>query len=146
MSRLKIVRVSFHVGSGASNFETYCHAITAARAVFEAAPQLQMPQMHVLNIGGGFKENLLCEILKNGHEAIQVEEFTKDMVALPLMVIAKHGRFFVEIAFTLVTNVIGKRVRGERREYWIYDGIYGSFNLSTYDRSSMAFKQLLLSD
>ncbi|GMQ02225.1 hypothetical protein CsSME_00048553 [Camellia sinensis var. sinensis] len=106
MSGLKMVGVSFHVGSGESDFEIYRHAIAAAGAVFEAASQLQMPPMH----GRG------------------------------------RGRFFVETAFTLVTNVIGKRVRGERREYWIDDGIYGSFNLSTYDRSSMAFKPLLLSD
>ncbi|KAI7992914.1 hypothetical protein LOK49_LG12G00026 [Camellia lanceoleosa] len=112
MSGLKIVGVSFHVGSGASDFEIYRHAIAVARAVFEPASQLQMPPMNVLNTGDGFKENSLCEISKTVHEAIHVEKFTKDMVMSPLMVIAEPGRFFVEIAFTLVTNVIGKRVRG----------------------------------
>ncbi|KAL7200156.1 hypothetical protein ACSBR2_022289 [Camellia fascicularis] len=70
MSGLKIVGVSFHVGSGASDFEIYRHTIAAARAVFEVASQLQMPPMYVLNIGGGFKENSLCEISKTVHEAI----------------------------------------------------------------------------
>lgn len=39
---------------------------------------------------------------------------------------AEPGRFFAESAFTLATNIIGKRVRGEVREYWINDGIHGS--------------------
>lgn len=59
--------------------------------------------------------------------------------------IAEPGRFFAETAFTMVTNVIGKRVRGEEIEYWIDDGIYGSFNLAIYDRSSMLFKPIRVS-
>ncbi|GMN55567.1 hypothetical protein TIFTF001_024691 [Ficus carica] len=39
---------------------------------------------------------------------------------------AEPGRFFAELAFTLVVNVIGKWVWGEAREYWINDGIHGS--------------------
>lgn len=41
---------------------------------------------------------------------------------------AEPGRFFAETAFTLAASVIGKRVRGEFREYWINDGFYGSLN------------------
>ncbi|THG17835.1 ornithine decarboxylase-like [Camellia sinensis] len=144
LSGLKVEGVSFHVGSKASNSAIYRDAIAAARDVFEAASQLGMPSMQVLNIGGGFKDNsLFSEIGKTVNEAI------KDMAAAataPLSVMAEPGRFFAETVFTLVTNVFGKRVRGDRREYWIENGIYGAFNPTAYDRSFMAFKPLLLSD
>ncbi|KAL7263526.1 hypothetical protein ACSBR1_001644 [Camellia fascicularis] len=103
-----------------------------------------MPPKQVLNIGGGFKDNsLFSEIGKTVNEAI------KDMEAAataPLSVMAEPGRFFAETVFTLVTNVFGKRVRGDRREYWIENGICGAFNPTVYDCSFMAFKPLLLSD
>lgn len=41
---------------------------------------------------------------------------------------AEPGRFFAETAFALAASVIGKRVRGEFREYRINDGFYGSLN------------------
>lgn len=40
----------------------------------------------------------------------------------------ESGRYFAEKWFTLAMNIIGKRVRGDLREYWITDGIYGSMN------------------
>ncbi|VAI19896.1 unnamed protein product [Triticum turgidum subsp. durum] len=46
---------------------------------------------------------------------------------------AKPGRYFAEKAFTLAARVIGKRTRGEVREYWIDDGLYGSLNCVLMD-------------
>uniref|UniRef100_A0A0E0NZ15 Uncharacterized protein n=1 Tax=Oryza rufipogon TaxID=4529 RepID=A0A0E0NZ15_ORYRU len=45
-------------------------------------------------------------------------------------VIGEPGRYFAETAFTLATptRVIGKGTRGELREYWIDDGLYGPLN------------------
>uniref|UniRef100_A0A453R0F3 Orn/DAP/Arg decarboxylase 2 N-terminal domain-containing protein n=1 Tax=Aegilops tauschii subsp. strangulata TaxID=200361 RepID=A0A453R0F3_AEGTS len=41
---------------------------------------------------------------------------------------AKPGQYFAEKAFTLAARVIGRRARGEAREYWIDDGIYGALS------------------
>uniref|UniRef100_I1PIV6 Ornithine decarboxylase n=1 Tax=Oryza glaberrima TaxID=4538 RepID=I1PIV6_ORYGL len=45
----------------------------------------------------------------------------------------KPGRYFAETAFTLAARVIGKRRRGDVREYWIDDGVYGSLNCILLD-------------
>ena len=42
--------------------------------------------------------------------------------------IGEPGRYFAETAFVLAARVIGKRMRGEQREYCIGDGLYGSLN------------------
>ncbi|KAL7227607.1 hypothetical protein ACSBR1_022470 [Camellia fascicularis] len=48
------LRRIFHIGSGAIESGAYKAAIAVAKAVFDAASQLGLPEMHVLNIGGGF--------------------------------------------------------------------------------------------
>ncbi|WCJ38878.1 Ornithine decarboxylase [Euphorbia peplus] len=136
---MKVVGVSFHVGSKASEADIYRRAIAVARLAFDVAAQLEMPTMHILNIGGGFKANpLFDEIAKTVNQSLT--EFFPNNPSLK--VIAEPGRFFVETAFTMATNVIGKRVRGDQIQYWIDDGIYGSFNTSAFDSSSMVFKPL----
>ncbi|KAK8506641.1 hypothetical protein V6N13_103354 [Hibiscus sabdariffa] len=52
--RLTVAGVSFHIGSGAMQFIAYRQAIAAAKIAFKTAARLGMPEMHVLNIGGGF--------------------------------------------------------------------------------------------
>ncbi|KAI3888431.1 hypothetical protein MKW92_009553 [Papaver armeniacum] len=97
--------VAFHVGSGATHARAYRAAIAEAKTVFNTAANL------------GIKDALRTY-------------FPDDQ---DLMLISEPGRFFAETAFTLVTNIIGKRVRGELREYYISDGIYGSMNILLYD-------------
>lgn len=53
-AQLSVVGVSFHVGTAVKNFKAYAAAIEAAKTAFETAARLGMPQMRVLNIGGGF--------------------------------------------------------------------------------------------
>ncbi|KAM1686395.1 hypothetical protein FF1_034226 [Malus domestica] len=141
---LRVVGVSFHVGSKASESQVYRGAIAAARAAFDVADELKLPKMHVLDIGGGFKANpLFDEIAETLNDAIK-EHFGDHQSESDLVVMAEPGRFFAETPFTLVANVMGKRVRGEKREYWITDGIYGSFNLPAFDKSCLTVSPLLL--
>ena len=140
---LRVIGVSFHVGSKVNDPQVYRGAIASARGVFDAAAQLKLPPMHVLDIGGGFQESpTFHEIAAVIKEAIN-DYFPSSETSEDLKIMAEPGRFFAETAFTLVSNIIGKRVRGEKREYWIDDGIYGSFNLPAYDKSSMMVKPLL---
>ncbi|XVF35895.1 hypothetical protein REPUB_Repub19eG0011000 [Reevesia pubescens] len=131
-ARLSVTGVSFHIGSGAMQFRAYREAIAAAKTVFETATRLGMPKMRVLNIGGGFTAGPQFGEAASTVKAALQAYFPNEP---GLTVIAEPGRFFAESAFTLATNIIGKRVRGDLREYWINDGIYGSMNCILYDHA-----------
>ncbi|KAL6966297.1 ornithine decarboxylase [Sarracenia purpurea var. burkii] len=81
--------------------------------------------MDVLNIGGGFTASPEFEDFATAIKSAIQEYFGNEP---NLKVIAKPGRFFAQRSFMLATSIIGKRVRGELREYWINDGVYGSMN------------------
>lgn len=134
-ARLSVSGVSFHIGSGATHSQAYGGAIEAAKSAFETAARLGLPQMRVLNIGGGFTAGQQFEEAGSNVRAALQTYFPNSQGYLS--VIAEPGRFFVESAFALATNVIGKRVRGELREYWINDGVYGSMNCILYDHATL---------
>ncbi|CAD6256686.1 unnamed protein product [Miscanthus lutarioriparius] len=121
-----VAGVSFHVGSPVSRVDVYRGATNSARAAFDAAVALGMPPMRVLDIGGGFRAGAAFD-----EAAAVINDALADVFGdlLPCVeVIAEPGRYFAETAFTLAARVIGKRVRGEARECWIDDGLYGSLN------------------
>jgi ornithine decarboxylase len=127
---IPVAGVAFNVGSPASRMDLYRDAIEAARAAFDAAAGLGMPPMRVLDIGGGFTAGATFE------EAASVinDALARHFGDLPYVeVISEPGRYFVKKAVTLAARVIGKRTRGEVREYWIDDGVYGSFNCVVMD-------------
>ncbi|XP_042500799.1 ornithine decarboxylase-like [Macadamia integrifolia] len=131
---IAVAGISFHVGSGASHSRAYHGAISAAKAAFETAVELGMPRMSILNIGGGFTMG------SNFNDAaVIIEEALESYFSNEpgLTIISEPGRFFAESAFTLAVNIIGKRVRGNLREYWINDGIYGSMNCLLYNHSTV---------
>ncbi|XP_021285045.1 ornithine decarboxylase-like [Herrania umbratica] len=131
--------VSFHIGSGATHFRAFEEAIAAAKTVFEKAAQLGIPNMHILNIGGGFTAGpRFTEAAPVVKTALQKYFFNEP----GLKVMAEPGLFFAQSSFTLVASIIGKRVRHERREYWINDGIYGSFNFLLYDHDDVILTPL----
>ncbi|XP_004310179.1 PREDICTED: ornithine decarboxylase-like [Fragaria vesca subsp. vesca] len=132
---LKVAGVSFHIGSKSHNSQAYKIAIEAAKAVFQEADRLYMPPMYVLNIGGGFVSDALCFEAAAAAVNAAVDKCFSEEGRRNLTVIAEPGRFFAETAFTLVTNIIGKRVRGKVRQYWINEGFYGS--MMRIDRTSL---------
>ncbi|XP_015068635.1 ornithine decarboxylase-like [Solanum pennellii] len=139
---LKVVGVSFHVGSIAQDPTIYRQAIANARAVFDIAHYLGIPKMQILDIGGGFRSTPLFEEI-----ASVVNEAVQDFFPDPnLKIIAEPGRFFPETAFTLVTHVIGKRVRGEKIEYWIDEGVYGSFRPTLYNSCFVGIKPISMKE
>ncbi|XP_047314169.1 LOW QUALITY PROTEIN: ornithine decarboxylase-like, partial [Impatiens glandulifera] len=136
-----VVGVSFHIGSGDADCRSYHSAISAARDVFDTATKLGFPRMRVLNIGGGFTAgSQFIEAAEAVNFAIQT--YFKDEPDLEI--IAEPGRYFAEHPFTLAANVIGKRVRGELREYYINDGLYGSFNCIQYDHAVITVKAFMV--
>jgi len=133
-AQLNVVGVSFHIGSGATRSRAYEGAIASAKSVFEAAVRLGMPRMKILNIGGGFTAGSQFDEAATTIKSALQAYFPNEP---GLTVISEPGRFFAESAFTLATNIIGKRVRGDLREYWINDGIYGSMNCILYDHATI---------
>ncbi|RVX15969.1 Ornithine decarboxylase [Vitis vinifera] len=138
-ARLTVSGVSFHIGSGATLAQAYRGAIAEARAVFDTASRLGLPRMHVLNIGGGFTSGPHFDDATSAIKSSLQAYFPNEH---GLTIIAEPGRYFAESAFTLVTNIIGKRVRSELREYWINDGIYGSLNCILNDHATVTAKPL----
>ncbi|CAM0909359.1 unnamed protein product [Alopecurus aequalis] len=129
---LRVAGVSFHVGYGGTRTDVYQVAIEAARAAFDAAAALGMPPMRVLDIGGGFSAG--TALFEEAAAVIRGALARHFGDLLPRVeVVGEPGRYFAETPFTLAARVIGKRARGETREYWIDDGIYGSLNVVVTD-------------
>ncbi|KAL6966306.1 ornithine decarboxylase [Sarracenia purpurea var. burkii] len=135
-AKVAVRGVSFHVGGATREPSSYRKAIALAKTVFDAATRLGLPRMDVLNIGGGFTTSSMS-IFEDCATAIKsaVQEYFGNEP--DLKVIAEPGRFFAQSPFTLATSIIGKRMRGELREYWINDGVYGSMNCVLHQLSSV---------
>ncbi|XP_053290589.1 ornithine decarboxylase 1 isoform X2 [Pleuronectes platessa] len=144
---LNVIGVSFHVGSGCTDAKTYTEAIADARCVFHMGDELGF-NMDLLDIGGGF---LGCddggpkfeEITDVIHPALD-KYFPADS---GVKIIAEPGRFYVASAFTLVVNIIAKKVimdstsdekdegakekpKDKTMMYYVNDGLFGSFLVS----------------
>mmetsp|Transcript_7867 Transcript_7867/g.15330 ORF Transcript_7867/g.15330 Transcript_7867/m.15330 type:complete len:478 (-) Transcript_7867:682-2115(-) len=143
---LSVVGVSFHVGSACKNLATFTTAIESARSIFDAGADLGF-SMDLLDVGGGFTghfdENgdVMFGEIANTINAVLESHFPLEM---GVRVIAEPGRYFAETSSTLMTPVYGQRDRiipdgSIRKDYWITDGLYGSFNCIVYDDQNPAY-------
>lgn len=137
---IKVVGISFHCGSGA-RLETYTQALKDAKVAFDAGTQIGHP-MQILDIGGGFPG--VDERHVNMAQIAASMRPLLDRDWKGVCKIAEPGRFFSASIQTLATQVIGKRVRPSeklggdiRREYYLNEGLYQSFNCMIYDHSSL---------
>lgn len=144
---LNVVGVSFHVGSACQNLAAFSDAIANARKIFDQATALGF-DMELLDIGGGFTGrfdahgNVMFGDIANTINSALAAHFPQEM---GVRVIAEPGRFFAETAATLMTPVYGQRDRvspdGEvKKDYWITDGLYGSFNCIIYDGQNPEYR------
>ncbi|ESZ90464.1 ornithine decarboxylase [Sclerotinia borealis F-4128] len=126
--KLKIVGVSFHIGSGSSDPNAFVTAVHDARRVFENGKVLGF-NMYMLDVGGGFEdesfEAMACSLR---------EEITREFPG-PMTFIAEPGRFYANGFYTMVCQVIARRVQTNTEDYklpdmlYLNDGIYGCFSL-----------------
>jgi ornithine decarboxylase len=128
---LKVVGISFHVGSGCKNNKQFEYAIRDSRTCFDIAADMGF-DFKILDIGGGFEDETFEECAGIIKENLEKYKFDN--------VIAEPGRFFVSSSHTLVVNVIGKKdVTEEDGEksfvYYLNDGMYGSFNCIHFDHA-----------
>ena len=125
---IKIMGISFHVGSGAFSGKPYEYAIRDASEFRKLAEEEYNQKIEILDIGGGFTSHNLKDIPEIIQKAIN-DYFNDGQVKI----IAEPGRFFAETAGYLATNIIGIRKTENTRDYWITDSLYGSFNCIFYD-------------
>ncbi|KAM6917628.1 ornithine decarboxylase isoform 1-T1 [Lycodopsis pacificus] len=107
---LEVIGVSFHVGSGCTDPETFRQAIADARCVFDLGDELGF-NMDLLDIGGGFPGSDEAELKFEEITAVISPALDKYFPAdSGVKVIAEPGRFYVASAYTLVVNIIAKKV------------------------------------
>lgn len=99
---LRMVGVSFHVGSGAADPNAFVKSIEDARRVFDMAAELGMP-LSTLDIGGGFCDETF-ELFAGA-----VADALDTHFPPSVNVIAEPGRYYVTTAFTIAANVIARR-------------------------------------
>ncbi len=122
---LNIVGVCYHVGSASKDPEIFKDGMDYSRDVFAYAKQKGF-LMSVLDIGGGF----MTENFKDCAKIINKELETFDE---SVKVFAEPGRYFASDVFTFFSPVIGYKYKNNKHEYYIGDGLYGSFNCILYD-------------
>jgi len=138
--KLSVIGVSFHVGSGTSNPESFVEPIRNAAKVFEQARERGI-EMRLLDVGGGFPgDDQGCVTMAQIAHVINplLEQYFPDPT---LRIIAEPGRFFVHAACHLVSRVMARRlVSAQSRDaddpvvlYYLGDGVYGSFNCMLFD-------------
>ncbi|KAL2838545.1 putative ornithine decarboxylase [Aspergillus pseudoustus] len=125
--RLNVVGVSFHVGTGAKSSGSFRKAIQDAGVVFNRAEAIGF-QPSILDIGGGFQDSNF------EYMASAIREFIAAHFPPNVTIIAEPGRYFARSAYTLVSQVIGRRhqmgsVADEGLPDMLYqnDGVYGNF-------------------
>ena len=129
---LNVTGVSFHVGSGASDPQSFYKAVRDARTVFDEAADIGY-NLKTLDVGGGFSGDLF-ESMANVLSKALDENFPSSV-----RIIGEPGRYYVASAFTLACNIIARRdFRNPatlETNYMLYlnDGVYGNFSSLIFD-------------
>lgn len=132
---MKVVGISFHVGSGSRNPDAFYRAIKHAKEAFDTAVVIGH-HMKILDIGGGFH----ADFDDDGELSTCVTEYINDGLSdffdtKDIKIIAEPGRFFAEHYSALCVQVIGKRKRDGGFEYFVNDGTYGGFSNCIFEKS-----------
>ena len=129
---LNVTGVSFHVGSGASDPQSFEKAVRDARTVFDQAADAGY-NLKTLDVGGGFSGDLFESMAKVLSKALD-EHFPSTV-----RIIGEPGRYYVASAFTLACNIIARRdfrdpaTREINYMLYLNDGVYGNFSSLIFD-------------
>lgn len=128
---IRVIGVSFHVGSGACNPEVFKEALTNAKEFVTIASKYGH-HVNLIDIGGGFSVSNIATMSDSIRESIE-RHFSYN--ACNYTFIAEPGRYFAETIASMHTKIMGVRERRGVRDYFIPDGLYGSFNCVFYDHT-----------
>ncbi|KAG2464815.1 antizyme inhibitor 1-like [Polypterus senegalus] len=140
--KLQVAGVKFHISSSCRDPQTFIHAVSDARCIFDMGEEFGF-DMSILDIGGGFSgaEFQLEEVYSAISPLLDVYFPPESGVS----VIAEPGSFYVAASFTLAVNIISKKVIARDHHdkftdlepspndepafvYYMNDGVYGSFS------------------
>ena len=132
---MKLVGLSFHVGSNCESPLSFYNAIMDCKFAYTIATKYGI-KISIIDIGGGFPgidSNISFKDIAEFIKKAQNEFFYKEIENGLIKFIAEPGRFFTESSHTLVVNVIAKKKEKNIIKYYLNDGVYGSFNCIHYD-------------
>ncbi|KAI4093216.1 MAG: hypothetical protein LQ348_002446 [Seirophora lacunosa] len=130
--KLNVVGVSFHVGSGASDPQSFAKAVQDSRIVFDQAADVGF-DLRTLDVGGGFSGDTFEAMAHVLSDAL--DEYFPPSVRI----IGEPGRYYVSSAFTLACNIIARRdiqdpaTRSTSYMLYLNDGVYGNFSSIIFD-------------
>ncbi|GAO16972.1 uncharacterized protein UV8b_06678 [Ustilaginoidea virens] len=140
---LKVVGVSFHVGSGASDPLAFYKAVRDAHTVFQQAGEIGL-HLRTLDVGGGFCGDSFEQMAGALRGAL--DEFFP--AGNSVNIIAEPGRYYVSTAFTIACNIIARRtvedptLDGKGYMVYVNDGVYGNFSSIMFDHQQPVAKVL----
>jgi len=142
----KLVGISFHVGSGCYSPLGFIDTLKRAKDLFLEAESVGIT-LSLLDIGGGFPGD---EDAKLSFEelATAIAPVIDNLFPSDIQVIAEPGRFFCSASTTSALQVYSKRDYSTRKlndlgdiveiketQYYLPDGVYGTFNNIIYDHA-----------
>jgi ornithine decarboxylase len=139
--RLRVVGLSFHVGSQARNSEMHVRAIRVCRDLMHSA-LTSGHALGLLDIGGGFPVDY-------GDACLPIEEFCAPIraalgeLAREVRIIAEPGRYIAAPAAVGVASVMGRALRDGRWWYYLDDGLYGSYSGQLFDHAKYPVEALV---
>ncbi|MEX2684688.1 MAG: type III PLP-dependent enzyme [Candidatus Sigynarchaeota archaeon] len=137
---LKVIGVSFHVGSQCEKPDNFKTAFKLARQIFDDAKAMGH-EFTTLDIGGGFPAPYDATVAPFEAFARLINDLIDSYFpSEQVKIIAEPGRFFVATAATSIASVIGKAIRHGRPYYYINDGVYHTFSGFIYDHIQYHFK------
>lgn len=154
---LNVVGVSFHVGSGCLDENAFADAVMRARIVFDQGKDMGF-NFTLLDVGGGFPGADVKDGITFEKVAAVLGPAVDRLFPSDIRVIAEPGRYYVASAFTICTNIIGRRttvapageekasVNNQQFMYYVNDGMYGSFNCIIFDHQIVHPKVLMKND
>ncbi|XP_058128116.1 ornithine decarboxylase 1-like [Anopheles ziemanni] len=143
---LKVIGVSFHVGSGSMDAECFYDGIRKVLDIFDKGELLGM-HMFLLDIGGGFPG---ANSRRFDDHAFYINKAIREHVMQfnrRIEVIAEPGRYYVESAVTAFVNVVSKSYERDtsgriaRVRYYMDDGLYDSFDWCDATQSNVPVVQ-----
>jgi len=154
---IKVIGLSFHVGSGCMDPEMFTSAILQAKGFFDLASTKYGHVFTFLDIGGGFPGSKVTDdqyqaqsanpgAISFERVANRIRPVIDELFPDFIQVIAEPGRYFASSVFTLCVRVNARRVINTKEDngvaksfmYYVNDGAYGSFNCIIYDHVSVS--------
>lgn len=129
---LRVVGLSFHVGSQCRDASKQVAAIEVCNGIIRDSQRDDVAPLTILDIGGGFPVSYEFGQIDIDAYCAPIREA---LASLPeyCNVLAEPGRYLSGHAMTSVSTIMGRATRDGRRWYYLDDGIYGSYSGQLFD-------------